>query len=154
MKRIMTLLAMVLVAAVALAAVARDPGAVPEEPARTGPVPVLLVLDLQGPSAVTENSAERYTLIARYDDGAVADVTDRAQWTVDSPYADVTRGVLTVIDVPSEQTVTLSAWINEGLSLKAARTVTLVDRIGGAVTSKSGPSVPRPAERGAVGRGG
>ncbi len=128
MKRIAPRIAMALLFAAALASLALDPGPPPGQADRAGPGAVLLTLDLQGPSSVDENSLQRYTLLARYDDGTSVDVTDRAVWQVDSPRARVTRGALTVAEVQGDRTATLSAWFTDGLSLKAARTVTLADR--------------------------
>ncbi|MEW6487723.1 MAG: hypothetical protein AB1578_07395 [Thermodesulfobacteriota bacterium] len=124
-KRILFLLATGVVAALLLAFIAREPGTSHAEQARAEEKAVLLSLEIQGPSSVNARSAERFTLAARYSDGTVADVTDRAEWSIDSPYAALAGGVLAVRDLPADQVATVTAWFTEGLSFKAARTVGL-----------------------------
>lgn len=124
-KRILILLAMGFVVALLLAVIAREPGTAHSEQARAQEKAVLLSLEIQGPSSVKARSAERFTLTARYSDGTAADVTDRAEWSIDSPYAAVAGGVLSVGDLPADQEATVTAWFSEGLSFKAARTVAL-----------------------------
>ncbi len=128
MKRIAPLSTLVLIAAMGLAALARHRDGRSENAALPGPGATLISLDLQGPSSLEENSMQRYVLLARYDDETTVDVTEQAEWRVDSPHARVAGGVLSVRELPADQTVTLTAWITHGLALKAARTVTLIDR--------------------------
>lgn len=89
------------------------------------PEAILLLLDLNGPASVEANSGARFTLTARYSDGTTEDVTDRAEWSVDSPYAAVHRGTLAVGAGITDPTFTVTAWFTDGLSLKASRTLTL-----------------------------
>jgi hypothetical protein len=124
-KRILLLLATGVVAALVLAVIAREPGGSRAHQARGEEKAVLLSLEIQGPSSVNARSVERFTLTARYSDGRVADVTDRAQWSIDSPYAAVDGGVVSVRALAADQEATVTAWFTEGLSFKAARTVTL-----------------------------
>ncbi len=140
MKRIAKFSALALVAAAGLAALALDRDGRPQTPALPGPGATLVSLDLQGPSSLEENSLQRYVLLARYDDETVVDVTQQAEWRVDSPYAHVEGGALSVRDLPADQTVTLSAWITHGLALKASRTLTLVDRSEHPEPAKQAPA--------------
>jgi hypothetical protein len=119
MRRITIFFCLVLAAAVILGATAERFVNSPQR-TRRDPSARLLLLDLQGPSTVAANSAERYALIARYTDGTAVDVTDRAEWSVDSPYARVDRGVLTVAELPGVHSMTVTAWFADGLSLKAS----------------------------------
>ena len=124
MKRTMVFASAFLVAAVALISIAHEPTA-PLKVIPTGKAPGLLTLDLQGPKSVSPNSAERFTLVARYTDGTEIDVSDRAEWSVDSPRATVTQGMLNVYPASSQGSVSLTAWFTDDLSLKASRTVEL-----------------------------
>jgi len=156
MRRIAPLFTMALLAAATLASLAWDPVPPPEGAGRPGPRATLLTLDLQGPSSVGENSTEGYILVARYDDGSSVEVTDRAAWSVDSPWASVTRGVLTVAAVPGERKATLNAWFTDGLSLKAARTVILagpMERPGATEGGPAGSFSAQDRELSAKGRG-
>lgn len=92
------------------------------------PGAALLVTEVRGPSAVGENSGERFALLARYEDGAVVDVTNLAEWQVDSEYAMVSAGFLRAFEVPEDQKITLTAWYTDGLSIKATYSVTIEDR--------------------------
>ena len=143
MKRIAKLSVLTLIAAVGVAALARDRVDHSDDARLPSPGATVVSLDLQGPSSLEENAMQRYVLLARYDDETVVDVTEQAQWRVDSPHAHVEGGVLSVRDLPADQTVTLSAWITHGLALKAARTLTLVD------LDRSVP--PEPAKNSPVG---
>jgi hypothetical protein len=140
MKRIAKPSALALIAAVSLVALARDRDVRPDDARLPRAGATLVSLDLQGPSSLEENSMQRYALLARYDDETVVDVTEQAEWRVDSPHAHVERGVLSVRDLPADQAVTLSAWVTQGLALKAARTVTLVDRSGNPEPAKQSPA--------------
>ena len=128
MKRIAKLSVLTLIAAVGVAALARDRVGRSDDARLPAPGATVVSLDLQGPSSLEENSMQPYVLLARYDDETVVDVTEQAQWRVDSPHAHVEGGVLSVRDLPADQTVTLNAWITHGLALKASRTLTLIDR--------------------------
>jgi hypothetical protein len=140
MKRIAKFSALALIAAVSLVAMARDRDVRSDDDRLPGTGATLVSLDLQGPSSLEENSMQRYVLLARYDDETVVDVTGQAEWRVDSPHAHVEGGVLSVRDLPADQTVTLSAWITHGLALKAARTLTLVDRSENPEPAKQAPA--------------
>lgn len=124
-KRILILLATGAVAALILSVIAREPGTPHADQARAQEKAVLLSLEIQGPSSVNARCAERFTLTAVYSDGTAADVTDRAEWSIDSPYAAAAGGVLSVRALPADQKATVSAWFTDGLSFKAARTVVL-----------------------------
>lgn len=106
----------------------REVGAPGPAPEATAPSPVLLLIDIHGPASVQENAKGRYTLVARYSDGTSLDVTDRAEWSVDSARAAVSRGILTAFEVRRNEKVEMTAWFTDGLSLKASRALTIVSQ--------------------------
>ncbi|MHC4644517.1 MAG: Ig-like domain-containing protein [Planctomycetota bacterium] len=68
------------------------------------------LIEINGPTQVSENSGAQYTCIAYYDDGNSADVTDSVNWDDNSPYASVdSSGYLTSGDVLEDQSCQITA---------------------------------------------
>lgn len=137
----------------------RSPAAEPGDPAAAQVAPrdpdaTLLLLELHGPASVEADSAARYTLVARYSDGTTAEVTDRAEWSVDSPFAVIDRGALATGAAPASHAFTVTAWFTDGLSLKAARQVSVSGGEGAPPFNAPSPAAGVAARaRAAAGRG-
>ena len=76
--------------------------------------PTVRSISISGPDAVNQNSGAQYTCTALYSDGSTSDASSDAQWKENSAYASLnSSGYLTVISVPSDQTVTITCEYGE-----------------------------------------
>lgn len=97
-------------------------------PANCGAGVSLLSLSISGPTEIPENSTAAFTATARFSDGSTQDVTSAASWSEDSPYASISAGLLSAGEVPSDQTVTVSAsYAFGGVTRSASRTAVIKD---------------------------
>jgi hypothetical protein len=88
----------------------------------------LTSLAVTGPPEVPENSTAAFAATAVFSDGSTQDVTASASWTESSPYATVSAGLLSVGEVPSDQTASVSAsFTSGGVTQSASASVTLRD---------------------------
>ena len=70
----------------------------------------LSYITISGPTEVNEDSGAQYTCTAHYTDGSSSDVTNSANWSEDSPYADISStGYLTTSSVSSDQSCQITA---------------------------------------------
>jgi hypothetical protein len=102
--------------------------------------PTLTSVTITGSTQVNESSGAQYTLTANYSDGSSANVTGSAGWSENSAYASInTSGLLTTIEVSSDQTVTIQAsYTYNGATETATKLVTIVD----VPASNLPPSIP------------
>ena len=93
------------------------------------PEVTLTGLTIGSPSSVPENSSASYTAMASWSDNTVTDVTGSSGWSVDpDTYASIISGLLITFEVPSDQTVTVSAtYSSNGVAKSASKTVTITD---------------------------
>jgi len=93
------------------------------------PAAVLTGLTIGSPSSVPENSSASYTANATWSDGSTSNVTVSAVWSVSpATYATINSGVLVTSEVPSDQTVTVSAsYASGGVTKVADKVVTITD---------------------------
>ncbi|MBW2604981.1 MAG: cadherin-like domain-containing protein [Deltaproteobacteria bacterium] len=95
-------------------------------------VPVTLTsLSTSGVDSVNENSSAGYTATATFSDGSTQNVTGSAAWSENSAYADInSSGLLTTLEVSSDQTVTIQAdYTYNGTTETATKVVTITDVI-------------------------
>ncbi len=87
-------------------------------------------LAISGPNEVEDNSKASFNAIATYSDGSTRTVTFRTDWSENSNYTSISaNGVLTVLNVPGDQTVTVSAsYGRRGNILNASKSVHIVDK--------------------------
>jgi len=72
--------------------------------------PTLSSISINGASSVNENATSNYTATATFSDGTTETVTESVTWTEDSSFATINGdGVLSVSEVMSDQTVTITA---------------------------------------------
>jgi len=78
---------------------------------------------------VNESSNATYMATATFSDGSTQIVTDSADWSVDSEYANInSSGKLTTSAISSNQTVTIEAnYTYDGVAETATKVVTIVD---------------------------
>lgn len=86
-----------------------------------------LSLSVFGPERIPENSTAAFTAAATFSDGSTRDVTSAASWSEDSPYATLSGGLLTAGEVPSDQTVTVSASFSFGGVTRSAYRTTVIE---------------------------
>jgi len=93
------------------------------------PDAVLESLSVTGTDSVTEGSAATYTATAMFSDGSSQTVTESASWGEDSSYATIdSHGVLSTSQVPSDETVTITASYTDGDVTQSAQwVVSIVD---------------------------
>jgi hypothetical protein len=66
-------------------------------------------LKIMGFLEVNENSDAIFSTLAIYNDGRVANVTSKANWSVDTGYASIRRGYLIAGEVPEDQPCAITA---------------------------------------------
>ncbi len=71
--------------------------------------PRLVSILISGSKQISENSSGQYECRANYSDGSLENVTTRATWRADSPYATIDTGTLTVLNVAADTECTISA---------------------------------------------
>lgn len=103
--------------------------------------PTLRTLAVDGPSSVTEKTSASYTATATYSDGSRRVVTDSAVWSENSSYATIGAGVLATADVPSDQSVSVTARFASGRVTKIASIAVRV--LNGTVPSVTGSHAGR-----------
>ncbi len=98
---------------------------------------ILASVAVSGSSLVYENSSEAYTCTAYYSDGRNAEVTSTASWSENSSYASINgSGLLTAVEVASDQAVTISvAYTEGGITKTDTHSVTIKDVPAGALYS-------------------
>jgi hypothetical protein len=91
--------------------------------------PSLTGLSITGASSVNENSTSNYTATATFSDRTTQDVTDTADWSVESLYATINdSAVLSTSGVTSDCTVTVKASYRfDSVTKTAQKMVTIVD---------------------------
>jgi hypothetical protein len=90
----------------------------------------LSALAVLGPATVAEGHTATYTARATFTDGSTQDVTALAVWSVNSPHATISGGVLTAGEVAADETVLVSASYTRGSETRsAATTVTILDQV-------------------------
>ncbi|KAB2965054.1 MAG: hypothetical protein F9K18_06970, partial [Thermoanaerobaculia bacterium] len=90
--------------------------------------PTLTALAISGPTSVNENSTANYTATASWSDGSTTNVTGSASWSENSSYASISAGVLTTGEVPSNQSVTITAsYTAGGVTRQDTHAVTIID---------------------------
>jgi hypothetical protein len=93
------------------------------------PDAVLESLSMTGTDSVTEGTTASYTATALFSDGSSQIVTQSASWSEDSSYATInSTGVLSTLQVTSDQEVTITASYTDGsVTETAQKVVTIVD---------------------------
>jgi hypothetical protein len=95
-------------------------------------VPVTLTsLSISGSDSVNESSSANYTATAFFNNGNTQTVTSSANWSENSAYAAInSSGLLTTLEVPSDQTVTIQAsYIYNGVTETDTKEVSITDVI-------------------------
>jgi phage tail protein X len=77
---------------------------------------------------VAENTTASYAATASFSDGSTQTVTASAVWSEDSTYASIAAGVLTAGEVPSDQSVAVTAaYTFNGVTLSGSLPVTITN---------------------------
>src|SRR5690606_12820275 len=88
----------------------------------------LTALTIAGPTSVEGRGRASYTATASWNDGTTTNVTGSASWSENSSYASINGGLLTTSEVPSNQSVTITAsYTAGGVTRQDTHAITIVN---------------------------